>query len=321
MVTFPRMRLGTKTKVLFVCLVLIGLITAAMIYFSHVDVAVLNPKGEIADKQRNLIVFTLALSAVVVIPVFALLGMFAWRYREGNTKAHYRPNLDNNILLEAIWWGVPCAIILVLGIVTWQSSHELDPYKALNSSVKPVNVQVVALQWKWLFIYPDLHVASVNYLALPEHTPIDFTITADAPMNSFWIPSLGGQVYAMSGMSTQLHLMADTTGNYRGSSANISGAGFADMAFTAHSGTQGDFNAWVQKTQNAQGLDKTVYDQLARPGTNVTPISYALKDPWLYDKILMKYMTPTSVVQDSTHTSASGMTQMMRDMPDMEGMK
>jgi cytochrome o ubiquinol oxidase subunit 2 len=319
MVTFPKLRLHKKTKAFLVCLVAIAIVSAAIVFFSQVNVAVLNPKGEIADKQRSLMLFTLLLSAIVVVPVFALLGIIAWKYREGNTKAHYRPNWDSNRLLETIWWGIPCAIILVLGIVTWQSSHELDPYKALNSSVPPINVQVVALQWKWLFIYPDLRVASVNYLAIPEHTPINFTVTADAPMNSFWIPSLGGQVYAMSGMSTQLHLMADTTGDFKGSSANISGTGFAQMAFMTHASTQADFSSWVQKAQAASGLDMTVYTKLAQPSTT-TPASYSLKDVWLYDKILMKYMAPMSTTQKSVTTDTSVASQAM-NIPNTGGVK
>lgn len=270
---------------------------------------VLNPQGEIAAKQRDIIIFTLMLSAVVVIPVFTLLGVFAWKYREGNQEAVYRPNWDSNNVLEAVWWGIPCAIILILGIVTWRTSHELDPYRALDSSVKPLNVQVVSLQWKWLFIYPDQHIASVNLLEIPEKTPINFKITSDAPMNSFWIPSLGSQVYAMSGMSTQLHLMADTTGDFRGSSANISGKGFADMAFTARSASRENFDAWVQSAKNSgSGLHKSTYDKLAKPGVEKQSHFYRLDDAGLYDKIILKYMA-----HGSTHGSYD-------DMHAMEGM-
>jgi cytochrome o ubiquinol oxidase subunit 2 len=304
--------MNKKIKVAIFALLVAGVVTMAVLFFRSVDVPVFDPKGQIADRQRDLIIFTLILSAVVVIPVFTLLGIFAWKFREGSKNATYRPNWDNNRLLETIWWGIPCVIILVLGVVTWQTSHELDPYKSLTSNVKPVNIQVVALQWKWLFIYPDQHVASVNLLELPEKTPINFKVTADAPMNSFWIPSLGGQVYAMSGMSTQLHLMADTTGDYKGSSANISGKGFSDMAFTAYSVTKSDFDAWVHKTRKTgAALDKTAYDTLAQPAVEAKPLYYNLEDANLYNEIIMKYMAP----------QAKDDTMKMKDMPGMEEMR
>ena len=283
-------------RLIKILLVLLGvgvIVGGAVMLLRGVNIDVLNPQGEIARKEYHLILFTLVLSAIVVVPVFVMLAIFSLRYREGNKKAAYRPNWDGNRLLEAIWWGIPCVIIVILGIVTWQSSHELDPYKDLDSSVAPVNIQVVSLQWKWLFLYPDQQVASVNELIIPEKTPIHFTITSDAPMNSFWIPSLGSQVYAMSGMSTELHLIADKTGEYRGSSANISGTGFADMNFMAKSRSKADFEAWVEQTKAvSDGLDEATYSVLAQPGVQEQSRSYALKDTGLYDKIVMKYMMP-----------------------------
>ena len=307
--------MNKKIKVAIFALLLMGVVAMAVLFFRSVDVPVFDSKGQIADRQRDLIIFTLVLSAVVVIPVFALLGIFAWKFREGNDNATYRPNWDNNRLLETIWWGIPCAIILVLGVVTWRTSHELDPYKSLASNIKPLNVQVVALQWKWLFIYPDQHVASVNLLEMPEKTPVNFKITADAPMNSFWIPSLGSQVYAMSGMSTQLHLMADATGDYKGSSANVSGKGFSSMAFTARSVTKSNFDNWANDTKKTGApLDKTAYDKLVQPATEEKPLFYSLKDDNLYNEIVMKYMAPAAKKDDTTE---------MKDMPgmDMEDMK
>lgn len=279
-------------KIILAVLLIGAAVFGASLLLKGVNIDILNPQGEIARKEYHLILFTLLLSLVVVVPVFVMLVVFSLRYREGNKKAAYRPDWGGNRMLEAIWWGIPCLIIVVLGVVTWQTSHELDPYKDLSASTKPVNVQVVSLQWKWLFIYPDLQVASVNELVIPEKTPINFTITSDAPMNSFWIPSLGSQVYAMSGMSTKLRLIADTTGEYRGSSANISGKGFADMSFMAKSRSSADFNAWVEQARRAEVLDGTSYATLAKPSTMKQPAAYALKDDGLYDKIIMKYMMP-----------------------------
>ncbi len=279
-------------RIVILVLLALGVLTAATVFFSVTNVAVLNPKGDIASQQRDLIVFTVMLIAIVVIPVFIMLAMFGWKYRESNKKkSTYTPNWDGNGWLETIWWGIPIIIISILGVVTWQTSHSLDPFKALDSTKKPLSVQVVALQWKWLFIYPEQRVASVNQLQIPTDTPIDFTITADSPMNAFWIPSLGSQIYAMAGMSTQLHLIANEAGDYKGSSANISGKGFADMAFIARAGSQGEFDAWVDAAaQSKRGLDMTTYADLAQPGSVKDPTYYALKDNDLYDKIVMKYM-------------------------------
>lgn len=290
-------------KVVLALLIASAIVVGAMLLLKDTNIAILNPQGEIAKKEYDLIIFTLILSLIVVVPVFAMLIFFSLRYREGNKKAAYRPDWEGSRLLEAIWWGIPCVIIIILGVVTWQSSHQLDPYKDLDSSVAPLNVQVVSLQWKWLFIYPDQKIATVNELIIPEKTPINFTITSDAPMNSFWIPSLGGQVYAMSGMSTELRLIADTTGEYRGSSANISGSGFADMNFMAKSRSQADFDAWVKQTSSLTNvLDDTTYATLAQPTVQRQPIHYALRDDGLYDKIIMKYMMPPAKDDDSLNT-------------------
>jgi len=262
-------------------------------YFSNANIAVLNPKGPIAAKERNLIFFTLGLVSIVVVPVFALTIAFAWRYREGNRKAKYSPELDGGRLAETIWWLIPSAIILVLGVVTWRSSHQLDPSQPISSTTPAITVQVVAMDWKWLFIYPEQNVASVNLLQLPVNTPINFQITSDAPMNSFWIPQLGGQIYAMPGMSTQLHLEATQAGDYHGSSANISGRGFASMDFTARAGSPADFQRWVSSARSSGDvLSLNRYNQLARPSQN-NPIAYfSAAEPGLYGDVLNRFMLP-----------------------------
>lgn len=251
-----------------------------------------SPQGQVAEKQRNLLVFASVLSLLVVIPVYALAIGIAIRYREGNKKATYAPNWAHSKKLELTWWGLPALLIVVLSVVTWFSSHDLDPFKPLESDTKPLTVEVVALQWKWLFIYPEQDIATVNTLTIPEKTPINFKLTADSPMNSLWIPQLGGQIYAMSGMSTKLHLEADGVGTYRGSSANLSGEGFAGMHFPVQSVSKQDFASWVSDTKRSgKYLSAKDFYQLAKPSQNNPQTYYSGVQVGLYDTILGKYMT------------------------------
>ncbi len=284
----------TRVKLVVIGLLVLGVTLAAGWWVMGNDVAVLNPKGTIAEQQRNLIVATVLMSLAVIIPVFAMTFGIAWKYRAGNTKAKYTPDWDHNRLAEFIWWAVPFAAIMVLAVITWITSHDLDPYKPLQSNVKPIKIQVVALQWKWLFIYPEQNIATVNFVQFPEDTPVNFEITSDAPMNSFWIPQLGGQVYAMAGMSTQLHLMADDPGSFRGSSANLSGAGFAGMNFTAKASSAAEFDEWVKTVKKTSShLSLANYDELAEPSKDQPVTYYASSDAALYDTVIMRYMTPT----------------------------
>lgn len=278
-------------KIIFGSLLTLAAIGLAIFLLKDISLPVLAPQGIVGEKERNLIIFTTALGLLVVIPVFIMLFYVAFKYRESNTKATYNPEWDNSKIIEGIWWGIPCAIILLLSIVTFFSSHELDPFKPLKSDVKPVKIQVVALQWKWLFIYPEQQIASVNDVRFPVGTPVNFELTSDAPMNSFWIPSLGGQVYAMSGMSTKLHLQAHEVGDYGGSSANISGEGFASMRFIARATEQKDFDSWVNETKRTgEPLGEYEYDILHEPSIEKTYRYMVLKKPGLYDTIVMKYM-------------------------------
>lgn len=280
-------------KILLPILLTLGVISATLFVLFTQDIAILDAKGTIAEQQRDLLIGTAILSLVVIVPVFVLTFFIAWKYREGNKKAKYQPDWDGHRGLEITWWAIPFVIIAILAIVTWITSHTLDPYKPLESDKKAVTVQVVALDWKWLFIYPEYNVATVNYFKIPEDTPINFQITADAPMNSFWIPQLGGQVYAMSGMTTKLHLMANEPGNYNGSSANISGEGFAGMKFVAEAVSEDDFNAWIQAARASHNeLDQTSYAKLAEPSRDNPRGTYKLAEPALYDTVVMKYMTP-----------------------------
>lgn len=302
-----------KYKFLPIILFPVGLAIVLTLLVQGSDSAVLNPQGVVAAKQRDLIVIATLLMAAVVVPVLTLTFFIAWRYREGNTKAAYTPEWDSDGRLEALWWGIPFVLIFALSVMIWTSSHELDPRQALASNKRPISVQVIALQWKWLFIYPEQNIATVNYVQFPKDTPVNFSVTSDGPMNSFWIPSLGGQIYAMAGMGTQLNLMADGLGSFRGSSANLSGEGFSAMRFTADATSQADFETWVQSVkQSPQRLDMREYEVLTQPGVSDAPMYYSSKEPFLYDKVIMKYMMPVSKGQGTT-LEAAGKTPYMQN--------
>lgn len=283
-------------------------------------IAVFHTAGPIGHDQRSLIIFATVLSLIVVVPVFILLAFIAWRYREGNTKAPYKPDWDHSRSLESLWWGLPLLLIVILSVVTWQSTHRLDTKKPIAATTPAMHVQVVALDWKWLFLYPDQQLASVNELYVPAGTPVTFSITADAPMNSFWVPQLGGQIYAMSGMTTQLNLMADKPGDYRGVSANISGKGFAGMTFTVHALAAQDFDTWVSGTRlTAPPFTMTDYHDLVMPSENVTPSSYQLQAPKLFEEIVNQY-SPHGHKMDDTMLMGHDMHESDHfNMSDMEG--
>lgn len=277
-------------------LAILGLGGALIWYLHGHTVAVMQPTGQIGRQERILIVLGLLLSLIVVVPVYILTIVIVLRYRESNPRSklnRYRPDWNGSWRLETLWWGVPLVIIGILSALTWVSSHQLDPYRPIVSPVKPLNIQVVALDWKWLFIYPDQQVASVNLAEIPVGTPVTFSITSDTVMNSFWVPQLGGQIYAMPGMSTQLHLIADKAGNYYGSPANISGAGFAHMTFAVHAVSSSDFSAWEKTAQSSpRTLDQVTYEKLARPSQDNPVQYYSPVVLGLYNEIIMQYMAP-----------------------------
>lgn len=284
--------MNRKSKIL-ITLVIVSWFALVLAYYLHnSNFAVLNPKGTIAGQQRSLIVFAALLSLFVVVPVFTMTAYISLKYREGNPKkARYDPEFDHHRLIEAVWWGVPLILIAILSVVTWRTSHSLDPFKPISSNKPPLTIQVVALQWKWLFIFPEQKIASVNFAQVPVDRPLKFVITSDAPMNAFWVPNLGGQVYAMSGMSSDLNLLAEKPGDYPGVSANVSGKGFADMKFIIRAGSVTDFDSWVRDVQNSGlSLNQGAYNQLARQGTNKKPVYYGSVDDSLYNKVIMKYM-------------------------------
>jgi cytochrome o ubiquinol oxidase subunit II len=250
----------------------------------------LDPKGSVGVAEKSLIATATGAMLLVVVPVIILTLLFAWRYRASNRNAVYAPKWAHSTAIEVVVWAIPAVIILFLGVLTWRTSHELDPYKPLESNAKPINVEVVALDWKWLFIYPDLGIATVNQLALPVGTPVNFNITSDSVMNSFFIPQLGTQVYAMAGMQTRLHLIADQPGNFEGLSANYSGRGFSDMKFRTLATSQGDFDAWVKKVKASAGsLGMDQYAAVAQPGEKAPVQYFSTVDPKLFNNIIAKY--------------------------------
>ncbi|WP_414446895.1 ubiquinol oxidase subunit II [Burkholderia sp. 22PA0099] len=261
-----------------------------LVCLSGCNMDVLDPKGSVGVAEKALIWTSTWVMLIVVIPVILLTLFFAWRYRASNRSATYAPKWSHSTAIEVVIWTIPTLIILYLGILTWNTSHELDPYKPLESNVKPINVEVVALDWKWLFIYPDLGIATVNQLAIPVGTPVNFRITSDSVMNSFFIPQLGTQIYAMAGMQTRLHLIADEAGDYAGLSANYSGQGFSDMKFRTLAQSQGDFDAWVQKVRaSQQSLDMTEYATVAKPSEKDPVRFFSTIDPRLFNNIVGKY--------------------------------
>lgn len=258
------------------------------------DLVLIHSKGTIGKDERDLIFTAIALMLLVVVPVIILTLVFAFRYRESNTKAKYDPSFTHSTKIEIVIWGVPIIIIGILAAIVWKSTHALDPYKPIEvEGVKPVEIQVVALDWKWLFIYPEQHIATINYVQFPVGVPVNFKLTADAPMNSFIIPQLGGQIYAMAGMKTQLHLLADETGTYDGRGYVINGNGFNGMHFKAYVTSQKDFDAWVDEVKHTpDSLTVDAYKELIKPTEYVPPHFYGTVVDNLFDNIVMKYMMP-----------------------------
>lgn len=294
-------------KILGMLLIAAVIVLVTGWYLSKHIVPVLEPAGPTSTKERNLMIFTLCLSAVVVIPVFAMLGLISYRYREGNRRAKYDPKLEGSKVAETVWWMIPATIIAIIGIVIWNSTYALDPFKELSSSKKTMSVQVVALDWKWLFIYPGQNVASVNQAAIPVGTPVNFTLTSDTVMTSFWAPQLAGQMYAMPGMMTHLNLQADRSGDFNGFAANIAGSGFSGMTFKIDAMPQSSFNSWVASAKHTKRyLTSSSYATLARPSSYVPPSYYASVEPDLYGTIVMKYMTPQNGGNDLNTISTTG---------------
>ena len=266
------------------------------------DRAVFNPAGDVARQQRDIIYISTGLMLLIIVPVMVLIVVFAWRYRKGKGGT-YDPHFDHSTALELVIWSAPLLIIIILGALTWSSTHLLDPFRPLDRaatdqeakapSEEPLRVQVVSLDWKWLFIYPDQGIATVNELALPVNRQVRFDLTSTNMMNTFYAPTLAGMIYVMPGMQSTLHAVLNRPGTYEGLSANYSGAGFSDMRFQLKGMDQAGFDAWVaQAKSSGKSLDLAAYMRLVKPSEKVPAMQFAAVDPDLYRRILERCVEP-----------------------------
>ena len=290
-------------------------------------VVVLNPAGDIAAQQGQLVITATLLMLIIIVPVIFLTFLFAWKYRQSNTEAHYDPEWHHSTSLELVIWTVPLLIVIALGALTWIGTHKLDPYrpldrvsatKPLSPDVKPLVVEVVAMDWKWLFFYPEQGIATVNELAAPVDRPIHFKITATHTMNAFYVPDLAGMIYAMPGMQTELNAVINKPGVYKGMSSHYSGAGFSGMTFKFHGVNNEEFDQWVAKAKSeGKPLTRDTYQALAIPSERNPVEFFSAVDEGLYNKVLnrcvedgkmcMHHMMAIDAAGGQAHMKASGL--------------
>ena len=251
----------------------------------------LNPKGLIAWQERQLLFNSTVLMLIVVVPVIVMSFAFVIRYRQKDKTADYKPNWENNIFLEVIWWGVPFLVILILGIMTWNLTHKLDPFRKINIPGKPLLIEAVALPWKWLFIYPQQNIATVNFIEIPKNKQVEFWLTSDnVPMSAFFIPQLGSQVYTMAGMRTRLHLVGSQIGTYQGLNSQYNGDGFSDMHFNVKVVEPNEMQACINKVkQSSKKLTLPAYRRLTQPTVAASVEYYSSVEPRLFKSIICKY--------------------------------
>jgi cytochrome o ubiquinol oxidase subunit 2 len=277
-------------------LICLGLIDLGL-FIRHVmighNVTLFNPQGLISHDQNELFVWVVVLLVLAAVPVLLFLYFTAWKFRESNARATHTPDARHGRRFVTFIWAYPILCFFIFVSILWPTTYQLAPADTIAADARPLTIQVIALRWKWLFLYPDQGVASVNFVEIPAGRPVTFALTADdAPMTSFWIPNLGGQLYAMTGHVNNLNLLADKIGNYPGSTAEINGSGFADMKFTASVGSQADFDNWVKGTkQDNNALDTAAYAKLLKPSEADPAALYSSYQPDLYDTVVMKYMS------------------------------
>jgi cytochrome o ubiquinol oxidase subunit 2 len=286
-------------------------VVMAPIVLTACQPAVLDPQGPIGIAEKTILIDSLAIMLAIVVPTIAATLAFAWWFRASNTRATYLPDFEYSGRIELIVWSIPLLTITLLGGVAWIGSHDLDPAKPLASTTPPLEVQVVSLDWKWLFIYPDQRVASVNQLVVPAGVPLHFSLTSASVMSAFFIPQLGSMIYTMNGMRTQLNLRADAPGTFHGLSSNYSGDGFADMHFDVQAVPAEQFAAWVERTRSTgPTLDAASYTALAKRSVNTSPLTYRAADPALFRQIVTQQLPPAPGPQAGRpHPSVSPRTE------------
>lgn len=266
------------------------LLSVVMLSLSGCELALFDPKGPVGEQAKTLILTSVGLMLIIIIPVLIMCVYFPYKYRKSNKNAEYKPHWEHSTKIEIIVWLIPCLIIIALATVTYITSHSLDPRKSLGKDEDTLTIQVVAMDWKWLFIYPEQQVATVNEIAIPVNKPVEFLITSDTVMNSFFIPRLGSQIYAMAGMENRLNLMASEEGVYRGMSANYSGFGFSGMKFKTHAVSDEGFQEWVNKVKRSPlVLDDKAYEILSKKTKDHAIQHFADVDPLHFKKTIEKY--------------------------------
>lgn len=273
---------------------------------SAANMPLIFPDGPVGESERNVLFRAFVIMMIVVIPVFVMTFWFAWRYRASHPKGRYDPTWVSNTI-DAVVWVVPALIVISVGIHVWIYTHALDPYKPLDATAPPIEVEVVAQDWKWLFIYPDQGIAAVNELAFPVQVPLSLKITSDTVMNSFFLPALGGQIYAMAGMQTRLNLMAAAPGSFRGRNTQYSGDGFADQHFEAMAMTLEDFESWVAKVRTeGTALDAESYAEFAKPSIAQPVTYYRSVEADLFEGIIRKYGGHTASGGVASQSASTG---------------
>lgn len=320
------MPLSGRTRRLIPVLARVSCAAALLASLGGCDMVVMNPAGDVALQQRNLVIFSTVLMLLIVLPVIATVGVFAWKYRASNDTTEYEPDWDHSTQLELLIWSAPLLIVICLGAATWTGTHLLDPYRPIGriasgrpvpATVQPLDVQVVALDWKWLFIYPQYGFATVNELAAPVDRPIRFRLTSSSVMNAFYVPTLAGMIYAMPSMETQLHAVINREGVYRGFSSNYSGAGFSGMRFRFYGMTDAQFAGWVAKNRAGRlALTRANYTILEKPTQTVPVMRFGTVAPDLFHAVVNQCVRPGTTCMDAMMMRKPGDPSAMGGRPD-----
>ena len=286
---------------------------AALALLGGCDMVVMNPAGDVARQQADLILWSTFLMLLIIVPVMALTVLFAWRYRAANREAEYKPDWDHSTGLELVIWSAPLLIVIALGALTWVATHTLDPYRPIDrlaagrplpAGQRPLEIQVVSLDWKWLFIYPEQGIATVNELVLPVDRQVRFRLTSSSVMNTFYVPAMAGMIYTMPGMETKLHAVLNRPGRFEGASANYSGRGFSDMRFPTLAMDATGFDRWVATVKGAGlPLSTANYLKLEEPSEKVPAIRFAAVEPGLFDKVVKMCVDPRRPCMQHGHTN------------------